>query len=587
MADQAVIVATIYALGTLAAAGTGGFLWRYRDQTGALALVVMMGAMVIWNGSLFFFVRTESAATASVLLRFLYIGVGLVSIAKLAFVFEYTGREHLLRPRVLVPLSIPPILTVFFAFVNPGGLFFATLEPASQGPVAISFTFGPAVLLPIVYGYGINVVLTAMILGFIYRSRAVYRGQSIALLGGTMATWGANAVYVFELVSFDVTAMGSVVSGILFAVAILRYRLLDLMPIARDRVLDNVNDGVFVIDRDDRLIDINPEGRRMLATVGVGTDSLIGRQFPSLFEATELRERYETVADNREETTLEISIGGSDFQIAVTPIDDGRDRHVGWLLIAHDVTERNRREEKLERQNGRLEQFANLVSHDLRNPLNVANGYLELARETDADDEYLAEIEASHDRMEAIIEDVLTMARNGADVTDPEPVVFETLAENAWNGVETGSASVVIDGDVSILADPDRTRRLLENLFRNSIDHGTDGPAGDGLEIRVGTIDADATGATDGFYVEDDGIGIPACRRDRVFEGGYTTDEAGTGFGLSIVDQIATAHGWISEVSESERGGARFEFHGVETPADPSATGPVSGPESEIDSPST
>jgi len=106
---------------------------------------------------------------------------------------------------------------------------------------------------------------------------------------------------------------------------------------------------------------------------------------------------------------------------------------------------------------------------------------------------------------------------------------------------------------------------LLENLFRNSIDHGTESTDGAGLEIRVGTIDDSADDSFGGFYVEDDGIGIPACRRERVFEGGYTTDEEGTGFGLSIVDRISTAHGWTSGSTESETGGARFEFRGVDS----------------------
>jgi len=113
-------------------------------------------------------------------------------------------------------------------------------------------------------------------------------------------------------------------------------------------------------------------------------------------------------------------------------------------LIARDITDRTNRESKLEESNARLEEFATIVSHDLRNPLTVARGYLELASETDDNDGYFDEIERSHERMEMIIEDVLTLAREGTAVTDPEPVALATVAETAWNGVDTGSASLAM-----------------------------------------------------------------------------------------------------------------------------------------------
>ena len=104
---------------------------------------------------------------------------------------------------------------------------------------------------------------------------------------------------------------------------------------------------------------------------------------------------------------------------------------------------------------------------------------------------------------------------------------------------------------VELQADATRLRQLLENLFRNSVDHG-----GEDVTITVGTL-------ADGFYVADDGPGIPEAERDQVFESGYSTNRDGTGFGLAIVEEIAAGHGWEITVTEGVEGGARFEVTGV------------------------
>jgi len=168
----------------------------------------------------------------------------------LVFTLVYTGREQFLTTPILAVLSAEPILLAVLAVVNPSHLFFesfnGTLEP------------GPLLWIHLVYAYLVLGLVTVLILGFLYRSRSLYKGQSAALLVGTLATWIANGVYVAGFVEFDTSPIGFVVAGSLYAVAIVRYRLADVVPIARDRVIDTVTDGVFVIDTDDRIIDINP-----------------------------------------------------------------------------------------------------------------------------------------------------------------------------------------------------------------------------------------------------------------------------------------------------------------------------------------
>lgn len=213
--------------------------------------------------------------------------------------------------------------------------------------------------------------------------------------------------------------------------------------------------------------------------------------------------------------------------------------------------ERQQRQEELQTQNERLEEFAGVVSHDLRNPLNVAEGRLDLAQE-EVDSEHLDVVASAHDRMKALIDDLLTLASEGARVSDAEEIDLAQITNGCWRNVETDEATLVTATERTIIADRSRFQQLLENLFRNAIEHG-----GDDVTITVGDLEG-------GFFVEDDGPGIADGARDEIFDPGYSTSEAGTGFGLSIVEQVADAHGWSIRVTDGSDGGARFEITGVE-----------------------
>lgn len=224
-----------------------------------------------------------------------------------------------------------------------------------------------------------------------------------------------------------------------------------------------------------------------------------------------------------------------------------------YVINTRDVTHRKERRTELAKQNRNLEQFASVVGHDLRNPLNVAKiKRAELADECDS--EHLEELERAHDRMERLIDDLLTLARAGKR-TDEAELVHLTIVINAcWESVATGSATKHVEIDRHVKADRSRLQQLLENLVRNAVENG-----GADVTIRFGEL-SDRTG----FFVADDGPGIPADQAERVLESGYSTRQDGTGLGLAIVREIAEAHGWEVAVSESADGGARFEFVGVE-----------------------
>lgn len=328
----------------------------------------------------------------------------------------------------------------------------------------------------------------------------------------------------------------------------------------KNRAMDEAPVGVVITDpeQEDNPIIYANEGFERLTEYEA--DEIVGRNCRFLQgEGTD----PEPVAEIREAIKAQepVSVtlrnyrkGGSMFwnQTTIAPVEDDTGEVTHFVGFQLDVTDRKEYERELERQNDRLEEFANVVSHDLRNPLNVAQGRLDLAQE-EVDNDNLEAVDRALTRMSAIIEDTLTLARQGRTVTSLESVAIRSLVERCWTMVEASKATLTVVDDFHLLCDADRLQHVFENLFRNAIEHG-----GEDVTVRVGLLDQH------GFYVEDDGQGIPTDVRRRVFEPGYTSTTYGTGFGLSIVKRIAEAHGWEVNVTTSEEGGARFEFTDVE-----------------------
>jgi PAS domain S-box-containing protein len=233
---------------------------------------------------------------------------------------------------------------------------------------------------------------------------------------------------------------------------------------------------------------------------------------------------------------------------------DQSDIELAAILVSNAETALNRLmdERQLERQNERLDEFISVVSHDLRNPLSVAQGWLDVAQEENAG-EPLRRVEGAIDRMNEIIDDTLTLAREGQTVAETEPIEITHLAGRCWEMVSTGDTQLKIEDEFRFQGDCDRLQHILENLFRNAIKHG-----GEDVTVTIGVLEGEK------FYVEDDGPGIPEDEREAIFEPGHTTVSGGTGFGLTIVKQIAEAHGWSVRVTDGSTGGARFEFIDVE-----------------------
>ena len=599
-------VAVGYAVAAALATSIATYGIVHRNNRVARTLGGVMGALLLWTLGAFWRLFAPSRVVWYGLTALMYLGVAVTTVLLFLFVMRYTNREQYLNRRRVAALFFIPLVTMAAIVTNPEhGLFFEEIRPVTFGGEEMFVaTSGPLFWVHTAYSYLLLAAGTLLLFGFALDHGRVYRRQSLAILGGALVPWAANVVYLLYVdPSFpvDPTPVGFAVGGVLVAYAVFGTGVTNLTPAARSAVVDAIDDAVFVVGREDELVDLNPAARR-LATVEDPLGEPVAAVAPeSVLDASEGPRSVTVGGETRWYRLREVALG-----------DDVR------VLLAVELTEQVRRERQLREQNRRLEKFTRVAAHDLRNPLNAIDGYTKLARET-GDVSHLADVDGATDRIEALVDDLLTLGHEGRVVEETAPVSLAATAERAWTEVDTEGATLETVDDERILADKGRLGRLLENLFANAVEHGSTSPpsqtrevagsdasepsvadapedsvehsstssrpeaddagsdasepsvadapedavsdADEGVTVRVGS-------STDGFFVADDGPGILPEERAEVFEYGYST-HGGTGLGLPVVRSIAVAHGWEVSIAERTDGGARIEFAGVQTELGP------------------
>jgi PAS domain S-box-containing protein len=675
-------------------------VWRHRGERGGVWFTALMAGLTLWATGDALQIAATTLPWKLVWRSVGYLGHNVVPVTFLAFALTYTRREEWATRRKLALLAAEPLAVgLVLTPTNALGVHRLVWESVSlatvDGTVVLVRSFGGLYWLNTAYNYALVLAGLALLVRMSWESPVIARRQGYALVAGALPPFVANVAWVAGLTPVDVTPVAFTLTGGVFGYAVFRYRLLELVPVARKAVLDAARDGYLVVDERGKLLDANATARETLSIDRADFGRLAVSTLPHVGDLLERHDRVDGDAEG--EIELDSASGPRTFQVTVRSLDavdggllvllrdvterrtverrfrtlienstdlisvldatgdytylspsservlghepdvlvgesafahihpndrpsvretfenavedpeerptveyrirradgtwrwlESRGRNLlsdpvveGFVVNSRDVTERKQRERRLRRQNERLDAFASVVSHDLRNPLNVVTGRIDLAMET-GDVDHLAAAERSAEHMNDLIDDLLTLARQGERVGETDRVELASVARRAWANVATEGATLDVENSRRLDAAPDRLGQLFENLFRNSVEHASTGSepagedAGDGVTVRVGTL-------PDGFYVADDGPGIPPDERDAVFDHGYSTSDGGTGFGLSIVRTIATAHGWEIRVTDGERGGARFEVSGV-GPVDSEAHDADRGPAPEADS---
>jgi PAS domain S-box-containing protein len=616
---------TPYTIPLLAAVGLpviGALIaWLQRDSKAEIWSTVVQLSVALWAVLNLLTLSSVSLTGKLFWYRLFFPVVALLVVSLLCFTLYFTGRgEQLTKPR----------LALLFAYLGGVVLLSVTnryhelvlVDPAvdTSGSFALlTYDWGPGFYVLMLSAYAIAVTYAGLLLLQTFRSRNVYRKISFVLFVTVFVLTLATVPPALQMSVFPLWTEFSLLYLLFGAVVLLATtsvqfvrrlpvdrilatfssRVGNVVPLARDTIVQEVDNGILVLDTSGRVVDVNSTAKKML-----GAERPVGKQFGSITDP-EQTSGGETLSDViwgekplqelHDQVWVATERGELCYDVQLSELTDESGDSAGFVVLLHDITEQKGREQELQRQrnelqtqkrqlehqNERLDRFASIVSHDLRNPLNVASGHVDtiLSRTNDdeaveVDRETLETIERSHRRMGDIIDDALTLAREGKAVTETGSVALETVVEDAWENVETRPASLELSGETQLQADRDRLLTLFENLFRNSLEHAlpetdltaaedthSDSP-GRNLEIRVGTL-------ADGFYVEDNGTGIPDDQRGKVFDHGFTTSSEGTGLGLSIVQDIAGGHGWEIAVTEGADGGARFEVTGVEPSSSP------------------
>lgn len=480
--------------------------------------------------------------TAEFKLLFYYLGliVGIATVGPwLYFCSAYTGRT--LHRSTAAQVGIGGLLLgiVLIKITNPFHHRYFVSEVATTPFSHLAIEHGMIHWLAMGIAYALAVVGYFMLLELFLQVGKDTRPLA-ALLGVTGLPVALDVLGTLSprLLNMTYAPLGVAV----FAIGVLFVYLEDFRTV---QLAGEHEDPIIVVDEDDEVRDFNSEAEMLFPAIESG--AVVDLVVP------ELADRLDG-----DGAVVEVSRAGGmrHYQISENPFSAGR-TELGTAIIFTDVTEREQYRQELERQNERLENFASMVSHDLRNPLNVASLRLGAAREQ-YDSEDLDAAKDALERMGTLIENLLALARHGQPIEEPEQVRLSAVANRAWELVDTKEASLAVESDCTFMADESRLQQLFENLFRNAIEHGSET-----VSITVGEFPEGS-----GFYVSDDGPGIPEDERDAVFEFGHSSEKEGTGFGLAIVREIVHAHDWRIAITESNDGGTRFEIGDIEYATD-------------------
>jgi len=513
-----------------------------------LAFAALCVSAAVWAGMYAVQLTVPTLEAKLTAYKLLHIGSVFVGPAWLAFAVCYVGRDDLLTRRtVAVIVAIPTALLVTLP-TNPYSLALTDASLVTNDSLTLLVTgSGPLYHLHLAYSYVVIVLGVGIIVAESLRSGPEIRRQAVLMIAGAVVPLGLNVLHVLSVGPFgalngvNLTPVSLTLSTMLFGIAVFRYRLLDLTPIASKIVLTQIGDGVVVVDQTGSIVDANHAAETLLGD----REEILGADVSAVLPAYDGLERDETVL-----TTLDATGAETFLQLNRSPLSRGGRRY-GWVVLLQDVTELETKRRELERQNARLDAFASVVSHDLRNPLSIIDGYADLAKET-GDPAHLDVIADTTARMTDFLEDLLQLSQQGETVTTPRELSLADLVGDVATAIDDERLGVTVEGDLTVTADRRRLRQVLDNLFRNARDHA------DGVvSVTIGPLPS-------GFYVEDDGPGIPETERETAFDVGFTTHHHGTGLGLAIVHDIVEAHGWSITVTEGSAGGARFEITGAD-----------------------
>ncbi len=556
--------------------------WRSRSGASEKAFVALLGVLIIWLAGYTAELGLHDRSAVMFWVRVQYFGIVAMPVLWAVFVLTYLGRSEWGRLRIVALLFVVPVITLVMVWTSDyHSLHWSAVSLDASGPYLVfDAQYGPWFWIHTIYSYVVSLASTIALVWAIIQSSSLHRRQFILLFVAWLIPVASNAMYIAGLTlveSYDVTPIAFVISALLVGWTLYRYRLFDMVPLARSTVFENMNDGVIVTDDRNRIIDCNPAAQTLLKC---SLPSAIGQPVDIVFAGLPaLLERYQSDWSGNAELTLR-SAHDSDtaryFDLNISPLLNRHGYATGRVAVLRDITEHKQvqaQQVALIREQERVEvlkRFIGHTSHDLRTPLSTikVNVYL-LKRlvESEQGQQYLSSMDIQVDHLTSVLESYLTMAQlDSTGINLPfGPVNVNTLLRDVVfaqeESAENRGLSLMFVPDTNlpiVLADKTNLERAFENLIKNAVCYT---PAGGSIMVRT---------AFDESWVcvefEDTGIGISADDLPHIFESFYraddarSTDQGGAGLGLSIVKRIIDDHAGKIDVTSASGMGSLFKI---------------------------
>lgn len=453
-----------------------------------------------------------------------------IPVVWLLLTVRYAGWGRLLTRRRIGALLAEPVIFAALVWTNRSHGLVWTETHLRESADVVSVTQGVGLVAHRGYAYLLIGAGIALLIWVLLREERLYRRQAGLLLVGAVFPVAANLAFVFgasPIEEVDLTSSTFAVTGLVFALALFEFDLLDLRPVARQRAIEQSGTGIVVTDEDGRLVHANPTASEALQLEpNVGSD------------AAELLDAQSVPAVDGRVTRTRTDDGHRFYDYRVTTLRDNREELLGHVVTLQDVTERRRYQQRLEVTN-------RILRHNLRNDVNKLTGWIErLEPHVDESGRPIL------DHVAATAEDMATLSREASHIEstlvrpddDPAPVDLDDVVRSAlaecrerWPRADLryhpGEGYTVLAPGKDLLA------TAVDNAVENAIQHNDS--ASPTVEVRCRPADDERIA----LEIADDGPGIPGIERETLQRGTETALKHGSGLGLWVMRWVVAAAG--------------------------------------------
>ncbi|HWQ19326.1 MAG TPA: histidine kinase N-terminal 7TM domain-containing protein [Methanotrichaceae archaeon] len=345
--------------------------WRRREVPAAVPLIVLALASLEWSLAYMLEIGCTSLHDKIFWDNVGYLGVVTVPVAAMAFALRYTSYDRWLTRANLALLAVIPATTVILAWTNSiHGLIRQNVSLDTGGPfLAIARTHGPWFWVHVGFSYLMLILGSLVLIRMLFMASRLYRGQAVVLLLGMAVPWSWNVIHISglsPLPKLDLTVSALAVCGLAMAWGLYRFGFMEIMPIARDAVIDGMADPIIALDLQGRIVDLNPAAQEV---IGLDASEAVGRLArDALSRWPHLLEKYKDDFDSRDVVCLDESGKERYFDLCISPLRSRRGDLKGRLIVMRDITERKLAEEELQERDALLSGVAEASHHLLTSP---------------------------------------------------------------------------------------------------------------------------------------------------------------------------------------------------------------------------